>query len=83
MFLQDLLQGLSTSDVLRLGLAGLIIHIITITVYSLYFHPLSKYPGPFWARVSSFPSWWHGLKKDRHIWLFDLHEKYGKGLTET
>lgn len=52
--------------------------VLAIVVYRLHFHPLSKYPGPFWARITSFPSYWHTLRQDRHIWLWRLQEEYGK-----
>ena len=48
-----------------------------VAVYRLCYHPLAKYPGPFWARLSTFPSWWHTVKQDRHIWLHRLQEEYG------
>lgn len=54
-----------------------IAYFVSTVIYRVYFHPLSKYPGPFWAKVSLFPSYWHGLKKDRHLWLYQLQEEYG------
>lgn len=52
-------------------------YLASVVVYRLYFHPLAKYPGPFWAKLSSFPSFWHALRHDRHLWLFQLQEEYG------
>ncbi|KAL8724863.1 MAG: hypothetical protein Q9181_006644 [Wetmoreana brouardii] len=46
-------------------------------VYCLYFHPLAKYPGPFWAKFSVWPSYYHSLKGDRHIWIWQCHQLYG------
>lgn len=48
-------------------------------VYRLYFHPLASFPGPFWARLTVIPSWWHTRTGDRHIWLHNLQEQYGMG----
>ncbi|KAL9579004.1 MAG: hypothetical protein Q9212_005359 [Teloschistes hypoglaucus] len=45
--------------------------------YCLYFHPLAKYPGPFLAKVSRWPSYYHTLKGDRHIWTWQNHQIYG------
>ncbi|KAF4499425.1 Isotrichodermin C-15 hydroxylase [Fusarium agapanthi] len=50
---------------------------ISVIVYRLFFHPLSKYPGPFWARISEFPAYYHTKKQNRHIWLWQLQQKYG------
>ncbi|KAL1854472.1 hypothetical protein Daus18300_011393 [Diaporthe australafricana] len=52
-------------------------YLASAVVYRLYFHPLAKYPGPFWAKISSVPSFWHALRQDRHLWLFQLQEEYG------
>ena len=52
-------------------------YLFNIAFYRLYFHPLAKYPGPLWARLSTLPSWWHTRKQDRHIWLLRLQQEYG------
>lgn len=68
---------LSTSGILKLGALGLILYFLGLAVYRLYLHPLAKYPGPFWARVSGIPAWWHTYHRERHLWIQDLHKKYG------
>ncbi|KAI1327751.1 cytochrome P450 [Xylariaceae sp. FL0255] len=50
---------------------------IVVGVYRIYLHPLAKIPGPFLTKVSGFPAYYYTLKKDRHIWLWRLHQKYG------
>lgn len=55
-------------------------YVIATVIHRLYFHPLSKFPGPFWARISAWPAYWHTLKRDRHVWLWCLQEEYGKAL---
>lgn len=52
-------------------------YVVATVIYRLYFHPLAKLPGPFWARISGFPAYWHTLKRDRHVWLWCLQEQYG------
>lgn len=45
--------------------------------YNLFFHPLSHIPGPFWARASGVPSWYHASTGKRHIWLWQQFQIYG------
>ncbi|KAI1763864.1 cytochrome P450 monooxygenase-like protein [Hypoxylon sp. FL1150] len=68
--------GLSEWLVVVLSLCFILIFIEFI--YNLFFHPLANVPGPFWARVSSIPSWYHAYRGDRHIWLWKQLQRYGK-----
>jgi hypothetical protein len=60
--------------------------VVTYTLYTIYYrlylHPLAKYPGPFWARISDLPSFYYTSKQDRHVWLLRLQQQYGKVSTE-
>ncbi|KAI1391262.1 cytochrome P450 [Hypoxylon trugodes] len=50
---------------------------LCLFAYNIYFHPLSKYPGP---RIASATSWWLALPYVRgglHKYLLKLHEQYG------
>lgn len=51
---------------------------VGIVVYNLFFHPYSKYPGPFWAKITPFYSVWHAYTGDLHIDVLRCHEKYGE-----
>lgn len=51
--------------------------IISTSVYNLFLHPLAHVQGPFWGRVSGIPSWYHALRGDRHIWLWQQFQIYG------
>jgi hypothetical protein len=51
----------------------------SIAIYRLLLHPTRKFPGPFWARLSS---WWRVRAFLRHheqayAVTHELHEKYG------
>ncbi|KAJ8128639.1 hypothetical protein O1611_g4997 [Lasiodiplodia mahajangana] len=47
------------------------------TIYKIYFHPLSKYPGPKLAAVSNAAHSWWFLGGRQPFKLLELHEKYG------
>lgn len=52
-------------------------------IYNIYFHPLSKVPGPLLARVSNLPSFYYTCKGSRHIWLWRCFEMYGEQIRVT
>ncbi|KAF2469067.1 benzoate 4-monooxygenase cytochrome P450 [Lindgomyces ingoldianus] len=54
-----------------------VVYVFTRLIYNAFFHPLSKVPGPLFARVSGIPSWYRAMKGDRHIWLWQLFQIYG------
>ncbi|KAF3760420.1 hypothetical protein M406DRAFT_52939 [Cryphonectria parasitica EP155] len=45
--------------------------------YNLCFHPLAKFPGPFWARASLLWRFWHTMRGRSHRVIQDMHRKYG------
>ncbi|KAK5050762.1 hypothetical protein LTR84_003321 [Exophiala bonariae] len=54
-----------------------ILYIIGVALYRLYFHPLAKYPGPFWAKLTQWPEAQSSWRGRRHLDLHAMHEKYG------
>ncbi|KAH3953262.1 hypothetical protein HBH70_033540 [Parastagonospora nodorum] len=65
------------SDLIAITLSILVTYVTSTVIYRLYFHPLAKFPGPFWAKVSTIPSWWQTRNQSRHLWLLKLQEEYG------
>lgn len=51
--------------------------IVGVGIYRVYFHPLSKYPGPHLAKFTTLYGAYHGYKGDWSATLFDLHQKHG------
>ena len=47
-------------------------------IYNRYLHPLHRFPGPFWATVTSFHFPYLLTGKLFHIEQQKLHERYGK-----
>ena len=64
------------------GFGGLILVYLAIACFNVYFHPLSKFPGP---RLAACSGWWlvyHELIRGgslAHI-LSALHDRYGKAV---
>jgi len=68
-----LVQSLSLTS----GFAALAVVYAIYVVYSVFFHPLRRVPGPFLARFSDL---WRNIRYFRGSWLDDvvsLHERYG------
>ncbi|KAL8937323.1 MAG: hypothetical protein Q9216_004481 [Gyalolechia sp. 2 TL-2023] len=36
-----------------------------------------EYPGPIWSKISVWPSYYHTVRGDRHIWIWQCHKLYG------
>ncbi|PVI01002.1 benzoate 4-monooxygenase cytochrome P450 [Periconia macrospinosa] len=58
-------------------LALAVSYVVSTTIYCLFFHPLSSVPGPFLCRFSTLPSFYHACKGDRHVWIWQNHQKFG------
>ncbi|KAI0152088.1 benzoate 4-monooxygenase cytochrome P450 [Hypoxylon sp. NC0597] len=71
------LSSLSWTNWVQVSMSLVIILAITRVVYNIFLHPLNKVPGPFWARASGIPSWYHAYTGKRHIWLWQLFQTYG------
>ncbi|KAG4432888.1 hypothetical protein IFR05_011634 [Cadophora sp. M221] len=58
-------------------IASSLLYFAVAFTYRLTFHPLAKYPGPFFARISDWPLIIHCYRGDRHLWEYKNHQKYG------
>src|SRR5271154_3873082 len=73
----SILSSLSPSQILQFILLVPVGYLFLGAVYRRYFHPLSKYPGPFLASITR---WWmvseiFSGKHEQHIRA--LHKQYG------
>ncbi|KAK5997021.1 Cytochrome P450 monooxygenase dtxS2 [Cladobotryum mycophilum] len=79
--LEDILENWDHSQTIRTLsiLAGLFIaHRIAMIIHNVWFHPLSKFPGPTLMAAFYFPFLWHSyLKGDMARRAAELHRKYG------
>lgn len=67
-----------SSKLATVAVALAIIYSIGLAVYRIYFHPLSKYPGPFWAKVTPFYDFYQAYSEHRAHNILALHNKYGQ-----
>lgn len=54
--------------------------VVTKSLYRLYFHPLSKFPGPRLAAVTHLYEFYHDVVRNgMFLWkIQEMHEKYGE-----
>lgn len=69
--LQGTLKAGTISSLYFLGLFS------SITVYRLFFHRLSRFPGPFAAKITKLYGPWLSRNGKMHIEHIKLFEKYG------
>ena len=64
-------------DLYAVFLLSLLVYVVAWVIYTRYFHPLAKYPGPFFASVSRL--WLVAQVKNANLDKTQrrLHEKYG------
>lgn len=54
-----------------------IVLISSICVRRIYFHAFSQVPGPFWAKITNAYSAYHATRRNTHVMIQSLHERYG------
>ncbi|GME64102.1 Cytochrome P450 [Neofusicoccum parvum] len=58
--------------------SSLILALFATAVYNIYFHPLSKYPGPKYAAATGLASWYIFSSGNGPFWVRRMHEQYGE-----
>ncbi|ETS78591.1 hypothetical protein PFICI_10653 [Pestalotiopsis fici W106-1] len=71
------ISNLTPIQVIGVGLAVGVLYIVGQSIYRLFFHPLSKFPGPKIAAVSE--AWWAWalLSGRQPFHILDAHRKHG------
>ncbi|KAI9733534.1 MAG: hypothetical protein M1834_003134 [Cirrosporium novae-zelandiae] len=52
-------------------------YLLAVVVYNVYFHPLSKFPGPIWWGATPIPYVWYQITGRLPFVYEQLHERYG------
>lgn len=68
---------MDSAHILVALLGAWISYVAWLVVYRLFFHPYSKYPGPFLAKVSYLYAGYHAWIADTPIVQVRCHRKYG------
>jgi hypothetical protein len=54
-----------------------LVYKFSISIYNVYFHPLSHIPGPKLYAASYIPQTWSAIKGKKPFMIHRLHDKYG------
>lgn len=73
----DLLAKVTPTNVILGLLAYVVCQFVRQIVHYHFFHPLSKFPGPFWGGVTRLWIAWHNLRSTELQTVYDLTQKYG------
>ncbi|KAK1532130.1 flavonoid 3',5'-hydroxylase [Colletotrichum costaricense] len=67
----------SFGNILLLSAAYVLWKLLYQIVYYRFYHPLAKFPGPFWGSVTRLWITYHNVKEDECRVNQELHKKYG------
>ncbi|KAF2753440.1 flavonoid 3',5'-hydroxylase [Pseudovirgaria hyperparasitica] len=70
-------QVLTLQNVLLVLFLLLLLSVAYQVVYNRFFHPLSKFPGPYWASVTRLYTVYHSIVGDAHLNEYEAVKKYG------
>lgn len=54
-----------------------VVYCVALALYRVFFHPLRKYPGPVWNRITEYPFVLAGLRGELPYYTDALFKKYG------
>lgn len=74
---EDLLSKVTATNVILGLVTYVVLQFVYQIVYYHFFHPLAKFPGPFWGGVTRLWIAWHNLRETELQTVYDLTKKYG------
>ncbi|RLL98773.1 hypothetical protein CFD26_105148 [Aspergillus turcosus] len=76
-WLHGVFDSLTFSAMLTWGILLGSVYLIGLSIYAIYFHPLSRYPGPKIAAISPIALIVWEIRGKVHSKVKDLHDRYG------
>lgn len=77
----DVISRLIPTTIRELAFAAtllVVVYSLAVCFYNYAFHPLRRFPGPFFGRICPLPHIYHSLRGDLIFWTIAQHEKYGE-----
>ena len=73
-----ILLGMAEKNCVVSAITVIVLFAFLKGLYNRYFHPLRKFPGPFWGSVTDFYKLFIISKMDAHTRGVEMHKKYGR-----
>jgi len=76
---------ISTFTMFTVAATSLLLYGVGLVVYRLFFHPLSKFPGPKLAAITGWYEFYYDIAKDgQFFWkIEEMHKTYGRYVSST
>lgn len=72
----------SFAEVAKTALSALIVYLLYRVLYhilySVWWHPLAAFPGPFWAGITRLWIAWQNYQGKEATTIYELHKKFGQ-----
>lgn len=76
-FLFEILAAITFGRLCLTLLSYIVLSFLYQIIYYRFFHPLSRFPGPFWATVTRLYGAYFNFKGKDYLNTWELHKKYG------
>lgn len=74
------MSSFSTDSLYHAAVAGTLlalVYLLASTIYAFWLHPLARFPGPWYVKITSVPFWCVCITGKQVHWMHKLHTQYG------